>query len=374
MQRSFDNKAALIWLTLLGGPCYLVYKKLLSEFGSLEAVFDAAVSGKKPESIRQYASAYAGFGDPKLLEEALAIKNTALEEGMKITVFEDPAYPERLSNLPSACPLVLYHYGDLGSESEEKSVAIVGSRHCSVSGELNSRQYAFDLAKSGVTVVSGMARGCDGAAHRGALNAGGRTVAVLAGGADFIYPPEHKRLYNEIISKGGCVLSESPPGTVPLKQLFPARNRIIAGLSDATVVIEAAAKSGALITADRALEVDRLVFAVPGDVRNPMAFGTNDLIRQGAICALNSSAIIEELGIAVKDNIRQKPRNGWAIGLPYPLNAVANAIIHGAENADSIAAATQMEISEVSGALTMLELRGLIVQTGYGSYTPNEAD
>ena len=371
MLREINGTSVMIWLSLLGKPNYLIYSLLLKEYGSAEGIYNAFLAGRKPESIRAYENVLTAFADPGLAAQAADISNKAAERGMKTVTLNDGNYPYKLRNLPSACPLVLYYYGEINEEDFSEggiSVAVVGSRHCSVSGEANAESFSYELSKRGVNIVSGLARGCDGAAHTGALKAGGRTTAVLASGADVIYPPEHRNMYNRIIRSGGCVMSESPPGTAPCKQLFPARNRIIAGLSDAVIVVEAAKKSGALITADRALEADRIVFAIPGDVRNPMAYGANELIRQGAVCALDVGIILEELGIIDENAVKRKPGNGSAAGLPYPQNAVYNAILHGASTADEIAASVQIDISEVAATLTLLEVRGLIKNVTMGMF------
>ncbi len=374
MPRELSDKAFMVWISLLGSSGYNVYKALYEELGDPQGIYAACAAGKIPDRFRGNPLLLKDLGDAALREKAADICRAAYEAGMGIVTLEDPEYPEKLKNTPYPCPLALYYYGDIGACSGGKetglSVGIVGSRHCSVSGETNARTYSYELAKKGITVISGMARGCDGWAHRGAIKAGGTTAAVLASGADVIYPPEHKKLYGEIIARGGCVLSESPPGTRPLKQLFPARNRIIAGLSDAVIVIEAAKKSGALITADRAIEADRIVFALPGDVRNPMAYGSNELIRQGAICATDIGVILDELGVEDVKREAKKPWNGYAIGLPFPESSVVNAVIHGAGTIDEIEAATHIGIGQIGSALTMLELRGLIKSNGFGTYSP----
>ena len=373
MQPDFSEKSIMVWLSLLGNCGFNTYKALSSEFGSPSEIYDASTAGKLPGSLKRDSKALIDFKDDSLKARAAEICLEADRAGMKIITAEDPDYPEKLINTPYPCPLVLYYYGDMGICSggdTDICIGIVGSRHCSASGGANAMSYSYDLAAKGITVISGMARGCDGLAHTGALKAGGKTAAVLASGADVIYPPEHKKLYNDIIAKGGCVLSESPPGTIPYKQLFPARNRIIAGLSDGVLVIEAAKKSGALITADRALEADRTVFALPGDVRNPMAYGTNELIRQGAICVSDVNIILDELGLAEDRRCKKRPWNGFAIGLPFPENAVANALIHGAGTVDEIEQVTHIDVGKIAGALTMLEIRGLIRSDGFGIYYP----
>lgn len=372
MPHDVNEKVVMIWLSLLGSPNYRIYRALLSEFGSGAGIYDAFARGVKPYSLREFPKAAGRFADRELAETAFGFYRKAQESGMNILTYSDPDYPELLKHLPAACPLVLYYYGDKAAlpGEEDIAVAIVGSRHCSNSGEANARQYAFELAKQGVIVVSGLALGCDGAAHRGALNASGRTVAVLASGADVVYPKEHKKLYNDIIAKGGCVLSESPPGCIPARQLFPARNRIIAGLCQATLVVEAAHRSGALITADKALEADRIVFALPGDVRNPMAYGCNELIRQGAVCVTDIGVIYDELGIEPEGGkTHGGNNNGWLIGLPFPLSRVADAVLKGADNAEAVAERTELDAGTVAGSLTMLEIRGIVRRSDYGAYS-----
>ena len=371
MLRDINERSVMIWISLLGGPNYLVYRSLLEEFGSLAGIYNAHLSSTRPESIRQFGKAYERFTDRETAAAAGNIYSNVVKSGMNIVTLEDDSFPYRLKNLPSACPLVLYFYGGFTEEDksgEGRALAVVGSRHCSAAGESNAYSFSYSLAKLGVSIVSGMARGCDGAAHRGALKAGGRTIAVLACGADVVYPPEHKALYNEIIRKGGAIISESPPGTAPVKQLFPARNRIIAGLSDGVLVVEAAKKSGALITADKALEADRLVFALPGDVRNPMAYGVNELIRQGAVCVTDVGVIVEELGLEPEGRNERKPGGGRAIGLPFPQNAVYNAVVQGCSDPDEISVKTQLEVSDICSALTLLEVRGLIRSSQAGKY------
>ena len=165
-------------------------------------------------------------------------------------------------------------------------------------------------------------------------------------------------------------MSESPPGCIPARQLFPARNRIIAGLCQATLVVEAAHRSGALITADKAIEADRTVFALPGDVRNPMAYGCNELIRQGAICVTDIGVIYDELGIDPEGGkAHGGVSNGWLIGLPYPLGRVADAVMKGSENAEAIAEKTELDAGTVAGSLTMLEIRGIVRRNDYGDYS-----
>ena len=201
-------------------------------------------------------------------------------------------YPVILKNIYNP-PNELFIAGEILS-SDSNAVAIVGTRRATHYGLGNAEKLAYDLAIRGITVVSGLARGIDSAAHRGALRAGGRTIAVLGSGHNKIYPPENRKLYYEIIKKG-AVISEFPPDTAPSKTSFPKRNRIISGLSKGIVVIEAPERSGALITADFALEQGREVFAMPGNIDTGRSIGTNRLIKEGAKLIENVSDILEEL-------------------------------------------------------------------------------
>lgn len=199
--------------------------------------------------------------------------------GISFLSTEDAAYPKRLRNIPDP-PFGLYVRGRLPRE-EQRTAAIVGARMCSEYGMATARKLGEQLAACGVSIVSGMARGVDAAGHTGALASGGGTCAVLGCGVDVCYPAENRQLYTDII-QNGCVLSEYHPGTQPLPAFFPQRNRIIAGLSDVVVVVEAKEKSGSLITADLALEQGRDIYAVPGRICEPLSAGCNNLIRQGA--------------------------------------------------------------------------------------------
>jgi DNA processing protein len=208
-------------------------------------------------------------------------------------------YPPPLTEVPAPPPL-LYFRGEW-VEADTSAIAIVGSRSCTAYGKRVAEQLARDLVRAGYTIVSGLARGIDGVAHRAALDAGGRTIAVLAGGLSQIYPPEHTDLAEQI-AKQGCLVTETPMTVEPQPGMFPARNRIISGLSRAVIVVEANAKSGALITARHAGEQGREVFAVPGAVDNPASAGCLELIRTGARLVRNAGDVIDDLkGIAAPD-------------------------------------------------------------------------
>ncbi|MGH2541698.1 MAG: DNA-processing protein DprA, partial [Ardenticatenaceae bacterium] len=251
------------------------FKLLEDRFGSMR---DAWLAGSSELSIAglnaralQYVASRRKTIDPDTELETLA------RSGASALTWHDGAYPPRLREIYDLPP-VLYIRGSLIPE-DERSVAVVGTRRPSPYGREAAHRLSFDIARSGVTIVSGLARGVDAIAHRAALDAGERTIAVMGSGVDVMYPREHARLAQEI-AEGGALVSEHPPGTRPDSQHFPRRNRIMSGMTLGTVVIEANEKSGALITADHALEQNREVFAVPGNIFSPTSRGTNRLIRE----------------------------------------------------------------------------------------------
>lgn len=228
----------------------------------------------------------------------------------------DPDYPDGIFDLEEQPALWI-----LGSISSRPAIAVVGTRRSTRYGIDLAEAFGAVIARSGWTTVSGLARGIDTAAHRGCLRMGGHAVAVLGSGIDVCYPKENKRLYEEIVQTGGAIVSEYPPGTQPDRWRFPARNRLIAAMSDAVVVVEAAAKGGALITARLAAEQGRPVFVVPGDVDRQMSEGCNRLIRDGAHPVLGSADLVEELGLVVGP---PDPRLDTEHGIPSEGVAVAD--------------------------------------------------
>lgn len=228
------------------------------------------------------------------------------ESGIRLILYEDPAYPSRLSRIPDP-PYAIYVRGELPPENQP-AVAIVGARKCTPYGEEMALEYAETLAGAGVAVISGMARGIDGAGHRGALNAGGKTYGVLGCGVDVCYPREHIGLYMDILKNGGLI-AERAPGEPPLPAYFPERNRIISGLSDVILIMEAKEKSGSLITADQALEQGKDVYALPGPADSALSQGCHRLIRQGAGILLSPEDLLEELGIDRIHLLKKSDRN-----------------------------------------------------------------
>jgi DNA processing protein len=259
-------------------------------------------------------------------------------------------YPSLLAELHDP-PSRLYLRGGSAELLRRPAVAIVGARSCSPYGAQVARELARDLAAAGVVVVSGLARGIDGEAHRGALAAGGVTVAVLGCGIDRDYPRSHTELARRI-AEDGLIVSEYPPGVEPVPWRFPARNRIVAGLSLATVVVEARERSGALITADFALELGRDVFAVPGEITSALSAGANDLLRQGAAPLLSPDDVLGAIGL-------QRAPPAAVASLSPAAETVRATLRDGARAADELARAVGLESAELATALVELELAGL---------------
>lgn len=275
------------------------------------------------------------------------------QHGTDLLVEGEPRYPSSLVDIPDP-PGLLYLRGSL-EDRDARAVAVVGSRTCTAYGRRTAERLGAELARAGYTVVSGLARGIDGSSHRGALQAGGRTLAVLAGGLSRIYPPEHADLARAV-EQSGALLSEAAMRMGPLAGMFPARNRIISGLCRAVVIVEAAEKSGALITAEHAGEQGRTVFAVPGPVDGPASAGTNALIRQGAILCRGVEDILEEL-----EGVATGSKRPVAAGPPPGLDEIQTPIwqflAEGPRHIDEIVQHLRLTVPQAAAALLGLEMR-----------------
>ena len=266
---------------------------------------------------------------------------------------DERGYPALLGQIPDP-PRRLWLRGGASPELLDRcAVAIVGARACSGYGRSVARLLATEASGAGAVVVSGLARGIDGEAHRGALAAGGPTVAVLGCGIDRDYPAAHAELARSIVEQGGLVVSEYEPGVEPAPWRFPARNRIIAGLSRATVVVEARERSGALITADFALEDGREVLAVPGEITSALSAGTNALLRQGATPVTRAGDLLEAVGLEPPSPAHAAPSDPTAA-------AVLGAIAAGAGTPDELVRITGLDAGELAAALAVLELAGAV--------------
>jgi DNA processing protein len=288
-----------IALNMIRGIGPRTANQLLDRFGSPAQVFAASrgaleASGVKPETVRE-------LHDSEILERAGAEIERLEQLGATVITLEDEDYPPLLREIYDP-PIALYVRGDLKRACERPCLAVVGSRRCSTYGINAAASLARDLAAQGLTIVSGMARGIDAAAHRGALEAAGLTVSVVGTGLETTYPKEHKKLEGEIAASG-AVISEFPLGTPPLPQNFPYRNRVLSGLCFGVLIVEAAEHSGSLITARLAYEQGREVFAVPGNITSQTSFGPNYLIKDGAKLVQHWRDVIEELPRNLKEKI-----------------------------------------------------------------------
>jgi DNA processing protein len=336
------------------------FKRLATRFTDpTQALFASSAELEQVEGLhREVIDGLVHFSDWRDIDDEL---RRTREAGVAIVPFNDSRYPARLRMIADPPP-VLYMKGAIAA-ADDRAVAIVGSRSASDYGRRVARDLARGLASLGFTVVSGMARGIDGAAHESALQAGGRTIAVLGSGVERAYPPEHERLYRRI-SDGGAVISELPVGTRPMAFNFPARNRLISGLSLGVVVVEATEKSGSLITAALALEQGREVFAVPGEVGASRSRGTHRLIRQGAKLVETVDDIIEEVAPQLARG--GAPAHAPARVLPPSANASTRRVLELLQDnslqVDQVIERSGLPAADVLEILLDLELQGFIRQ------------
>ena len=371
---------------------------MLRHFGTPEDVYFAkAEEFMNIEGVRQVD--ISGLMD-KSLEPANKTLTSCAQIGCRVITLHDDEYPDRLRNIYDP-PIILYVRGSLPIIDEEPAVAIVGTRYCTPYGLNAAEKIGYQLAQCGLIVVSGLAKGIDAAAMRGALRGGGRVVGVIGSGLDIVYPAENKSLFTDVAASG-AIVSEYPPGATAVPAHFPVRNRIISGLSLGVAVIEAPKKSGALITAARALEQGRDVFALPGNVDAKSSEGSNMLLREGAIPILSGEDIVSEYaelfpekiklnsesqlastdsdrnertrethqssGINISDDNKKEIDNESGVDyidfdeilstLTGDEKKVAESIGYGAMNADDIIVASGLPASQVMTALTMLEIKG----------------
>lgn len=374
------------WIALncVPGVGSITARRLVEAFGTPKRIFGASqgelrsIAGVGPELARRISTFK--------VEEALEREVAALEQAqVTVCTLGDDDYPQPLATLYDPPP-VLYMRGALLA-SDSMAIAVVGTRRPTAHGRSMAERLAGELAATGVTVVSGLARGIDGLAHRAALAAGGRTLAVLGHGIDLVFPPDHADLAEAIVERGALV-SEFPMGTPPNRYNFPRRNRIIAGLALGTVVVEAAANSGSLITARLALEQGREVFAVPGPTTSGTNRGAHRLIRQGACLVEGVEDIIEALPLHIRPMLEAGPTpEGGRSGGPKPAAAPTshNTSVCAEEGAllalirneprsiDRIIDASGLAPSAVSGLLVQLELKGLVTRGADSCYAPGPA-
>ncbi|MBF0484223.1 MAG: DNA-protecting protein DprA [Candidatus Omnitrophica bacterium] len=363
-----NDRDAILILNAVNGLGFSRINKLVDFFGSPAAVVNAVesdllLSKILPETV---INNFLKFDKLRFLEEE---KRLLTKHGVDFFVYTDADFPAALKKI-SDRPAILYFRGSL-KKIPELAVAIVGSRHASIYGLSVADKFAVRLASLGITVVSGMARGIDTAAHTGAVRVKGQTIAVLGSGLANLYPPENKKLAEDI-SHIGAVISEFPMTAEPLAQHFPRRNRIISGLSLGVIVVEAAQRSGALITADIALEQNKEVFAVPGKVDSPTASGTNHLIKQGAKLITCIEDVLEELSLPISQCLSENNEidaaseeiavNNNVNELTEPQQMVYALLKSNSVHIDELAKKIDIPVSKLNVILLELELKKMIKQ------------
>jgi DNA processing protein len=355
-----DDKQYWVALTLVRGIGAVRLQALIDRFGDASAAWhadaaDLRESGLSSKIVDRLLDLRSSLDVGQLWDRIAA-------QGIHVITCQDESYPARLKEIDQPPP-VLYTRGELLPE-DDFAVAIVGTRRITPYGRQVTEDLAGFLASSGITVISGLARGVDAAAHTAALRAGGRTLAVLGSGVDRIYPPENRVLAEQMIAHG-AILSDYPVGTAPEASNFPPRNRIISGLSLAVIVIEAGETSGALITAEFAAEQGREVFAVPGSILAPQSKGTNRLIQNGALPLLTPQDLLQALNLT-----RVSEQKSARSVLPADevekqlLMALGSEPLH----VDDLRNQTGLPVEKVSAALVMMELKGMVRQVGAMHY------
>jgi DNA processing protein len=345
--------------------------KLLERFGSAENVFHARRA--ELESLRLRPETVQSIIAREFHEKAVEELRNVRDLGGDVLILDDGSYPSLLREIADP-PITLYVKGDWQACFEAPCVAVIGSRKCSTYGENAAAMMSRDLAQRGLCIVSGLARGIDAAAHRGAIKAGGRTIAVLGTGIDSVYPKENTKLVEEILASGGAVVTQFPLGTPPLKDNFPYRNRIISGLSLGVLIVEASERSGSLITARLAMEQNREVMAVPGNITSRNSFGTNYLIKSGAKLVQQWQDVVAELPQEIAARILppklentagEAPVSRQPEFAPGGLSKQENRVwmlLSADENVhiDSLLEASGLSFGELNTALVGLDIRDLI--------------
>lgn len=334
------------------GPVRL--RALRDYFGDLERAWHASDSELAEAGLDRRSR--ASLLQARQTIDLAQLERTLDDLGAAALTLDDPDYPSLLREVPTAPP-VLYIKGTI-VDADRWAVAFVGTRRATVYGRDTTYQLVTPLVHAGITIVSGLALGIDAAAHKAALDAGGRTIAVLGCGIDMVYPPEHRKLA-EAITQNGALVTEFPPGTQPEGKNFPVRNRIISGLSLAVTVVEAPAASGAMLTADAAAEQGRDVFAVPGNINAKASAGTNQLIQSGAKLILSAEDILDELNLTRDTVVIQQEVQ--AIVPDDPGEAAILAQLDGEPlHIDELCQRTQMPIAQMSSTLSLMELKGMV--------------
>jgi len=370
-----DQQDLRYWLALHRTPQIGTqrFHKLLASYGTPAEVFHAQPEGLRAAGIAPASIDYLRQPDWEAVDRDMEWLS---QPGNHVVRFQDAAYPPLLKQIADP-PVLLFVRGDTDYLAQPQ-LAIVGSRNPTHSGQALAREFAAHLASFGLTITSGLATGVDGAAHRGAIEAGGATLAVSGTGPDRVYPARHRDLAHQV-AENGALVTEFPPGTAPLAANFPRRNRIISGLSLGTLVVEAALRSGSLITARSALEQGREVFAIPGSIHNPLARGCHALIREGAKLVETGDHILEELAAQITALVAPDDHRAGAaasIGqprepreLPSEYRQLLELIEYEAVSVDQLVERSGLTPEEVSSMLLVLELDGHLVSGAGGRYS-----
>jgi len=349
-----------VGFTLIPGVGRARFSRLEQRFGDMERAWQASAAELKAAGLDERTVQAIVARRPKI---SLDAEMERLERyKVKVLTWKDSVYPPRLKEIYDLPP-VLYVRGDFTAQ-DEWSLAVVGTRRPTYYGREVTEQIASDLARNGITIVSGLARGIDATAHRAALDAEGRSIAVFGCGLDVVYPSDHVKLAREIMERGALV-SEFPLGTRPKAENFPRRNRIMSGLSLGVLVVEAGEGSGALITAGLALEQNREVFAVPGSVLSPQSRGTNRLIQEGAKLVLGCFDILEELNLTMA---AQQLEMKEVLPATDTESLILSYLSSEPTHIDEVGRKCGLPMSTVSSTLVMMELKGAVKQVGGMNY------
>lgn len=349
-----------IWLSSISGLGAKAFEKLMEEYGEPKYVWEQLVLARRILSPRAFERLKEARSDEYM--ESL-FRRMEEEEIIAVTQLDDE-YPDRLRTIDGA-PHTLYVRGSL-KLNDDKMFAIVGSRRTTQDGMRFTEKAAGDLAAAGVTIVSGLALGTDGKAHEGCLNAGGRTIGVLACGPEFIYPTEHRNLAERILTCGGSLLSEYPPGIRPEARFFPQRNRIISGLSDGVMMTEGMMKSGAMITVRFAREQRRPCFAVPGSVYSLASEGPNQMLLDGDLPAISARQVLDYFGWG--EPAVEVPSQERFVELDAASQSLVDLLKFEEKSFDELTIATKMDSSSLNSLLTILEMQGIIRQSAGKMY------
>lgn len=345
-----------IWLSSIQGVGVRTFERLMDEYGEAKYVWEQMILAKRLLAPKVYSAIRAARTDEYMDQ----LFSRMEEEGITAVTQLDDDYPDRLRSIRNAPP-TLYVRGSL-SLNDDKMFAIVGSRKITADGMHITEKFAYDLAEKGVTIVSGLALGADRRAHEGCLQAGGRTIAVVASGPEIVYPAEHRGLVERILMDGGSVLSEYPPGIAPDARHFPQRNRIISGMSDGVLMTEGTARSGAMITVKFARDQRRTCFAVPGSILSTASEGPNQMLLEGDRIALSADQILDYFGWAEC----REPENSVQTPLPEldeQSQKLVDILRFEEKSFDELAIDMKMNSSSLNSLLTILEMQGIIRQS-----------